>query len=98
MIRLSEFELPFFFEEETVNDDTYLDMLELWLMERMSVEESDDFIFAQDGAPPHCSLRVRQFLNTTLPDRWIGLCGQDDRVLILWPPRSPNLTPCDLFS
>ena len=29
-------------------------------------------MFQQDGAPPQWNLRVRQFLNTTLPDRWIG--------------------------
>ena len=49
------------------------------------------------GAPPHWSLRVRQFLNTTLPDRWIGWSERDDRILMPWPPRSPDLTPCDFF-
>ena len=23
--------------------------------------------------------------------------GNDDRVLLKWPPRSPDLTPCDFF-
>ena len=68
----------FFFEGATVNGETYLDMLEKWLMDNLSEEESDDFIFQQDGAPPHWSLRVRQFLNTTLPDRWTGRSERDE--------------------
>ena len=86
---------PFF--EGATNGEMYLDMLEKWLMDNLIEEESDDFIFQQDGAPLHWSLRVRQFLNTTLPDKWIGRSGQDDRILIPWPPRSPDLTPCDFF-
>ena len=88
---------PFFFEGATVNGETYLDMLEKWLMDNLSEEESDDFMFQQDGAPPHWSLSVRQFLNTTLPDKWIGWSGRDDCVLMPWPPRSLDLTPCDFF-
>ena len=44
---------PFFFERATVNGETYLDMLENWLMEKLSKKESGDFIFQQDRAPPH---------------------------------------------
>ena len=86
---------PLFFERATVDGETYLDMLENWLMDKLNKKESDDFIFQQHGAPPHWSLRVRQFLNTTLPDRWIARSGQDDHVIMPWPPRSPDLTPCD---
>ena len=35
---------------------------------------------------------VRQFLSVTFPNRWIGR-GRP----ILWPPRSPNITPMDFF-
>ena len=80
-----------FFVGATVNYDTYLDMLESWLMERLNEEKSDDFIFVQDGAPPHWSLKVSQFLNTTFPDIWIGWSGQDDRVLMPWPSSSHTL-------
>ena len=88
---------PFFFERATVNGETYLDMLENWLMDKLSEKESGDFIFQQDKAPPHWSLRVRQFLNIKLPDRWIGRSGKNNHDLMSWPPISPNLTPCDFF-
>ncbi|XP_029656404.1 uncharacterized protein LOC115230342 [Octopus sinensis] len=88
---------PFFLEGATVNGVTYLDMLENWLMDKLSEEEPDDFILQQDGVLPHWNLRVRQYLNTTLPDRWIGRSGRDDRVLMLWPPKSSDFTPCDFF-
>lgn len=46
--------------------------------------------FQHDGAPPHFSLQVRNFLNTCLPDRWIGRGGPYN-----WPARSPDLNPLD---
>jgi hypothetical protein len=58
-------------------------------------EESEDFIFQQDGAPPHFHTAVRAHLNKHLPNRWIGRAGQADSSFMKWPPRSPDLTPCD---
>ena len=40
---------------------------------------------------------VRQYLNTVLPGLWIGLAFGNDQPLMLWPPRSPDITPCDFF-
>jgi len=40
---------------------------------------------------------VRGYLNRNLPLRWIGRTGKDDDTLMQWPPRSPDLTPCDFF-
>ena len=82
---------PFLFERATGNGETYLDMLENWLMDKLSEKESGDFIFQQHGAPPHWDLRVRQFLNTKLPDRWIERSGQNDHDLMSWPPRSHTM-------
>ena len=87
----------FFFEGTTVNSEAYLAMLQNWWMELLFEGERTDFIFQQDGAPPHWSLNVRQYLNATLHTKWIGRAGNDDCVLLHWPPRSPNLTPCDFF-
>jgi len=48
--------------------------------------------WCQDGAPAHRSLRARETLRHYFGDRIVGL-GHD----IEWPPRSPDLTPCDFF-
>ena len=45
----------------------------------------------------HWHLAVRTFLNEHLPNRWIGRAGQNDQVFCKWPPRSPDLTVCDIF-
>ncbi|CAF3776126.1 unnamed protein product [Rotaria sp. Silwood1] len=49
----------------------------------------ESMIWQQDGAPPHYGLVVREYLNDTF-SHWIGR-----RETIEWPPRSPDLTPCD---
>lgn len=87
---------PFFFAENTVQGPAYLDMLEAWLFPQLK-EAMNGFIFQQDGAPPHWHRDVRNFLNTVLPHRWIGRSGPQDLALHAWPPRSPDLTPCDFF-
>ncbi|CAF4941144.1 unnamed protein product [Rotaria sp. Silwood1] len=43
----------------------------------------------QDGAPPHYGEIVRDYLDDIFVD-WIGRRGT-----VEWPPRSPDLTPCD---
>ena len=43
---------PFFFCEKTVTGTSYLDMLQLWLFPQLAAD-SGDFVFQQDGAPPH---------------------------------------------
>ena len=47
--------------------------------------------------PLHFHNDVPDYLNTNLPQRWIGPLGQDDVALTRWPPTSPDLTPCDFF-
>ncbi|GBO24293.1 hypothetical protein AVEN_26366-1 [Araneus ventricosus] len=88
---------PFFFSERSVTSNVYLDLLEVWFMPQLD-SDSTDYIFLQDGAPPHWSTEVRTFLNQHLPKRRIGRSGDADDVFCSWPPISPNLTPCDFFS
>ncbi|KZC07320.1 hypothetical protein WN55_07731 [Dufourea novaeangliae] len=45
-----------------------------------------------DGCPARYARRVRDALNEFYPNKWIGRGG-----LVSWPPRSPDLTPLDIF-
>jgi hypothetical protein len=49
-------------------------------------------VLQQDGPPPHWGLLVRQFLDATVANRWIGRDGPTP-----WPPRSPDITRLDFF-
>ncbi|KAJ8934968.1 hypothetical protein NQ318_007175 [Aromia moschata] len=48
--------------------------------------------FMHDGVPPHFARK--RILNEKFPGRFIGR-GND--APISWPPRSPDLNPCDFF-
>lgn len=88
---------PFFFGEATVTGTSYLDALQLWMFPQLVENEPNNFIWQQDGAPPHWHSDVRDWLNVTVPERWIGRKGPTDRACFEWPPRSPDLTPCDFY-
>ena len=82
------------FPDRTMNGETFRNMLTIWLMPQLE-HDSADFVYQLDGAPCHYHCNVRNFLNETLPHRWIGRAVNNDQHLLLWPPRSPDLTPCD---
>ena len=62
---------PLFFAEPPVTGINYLDMLQLWLVPQLQLD-SEDFIFQQDGAPPHFHFDFRAHLSANLPGRWVG--------------------------
>ena len=82
---------PFFFNEASITADVYLDLLTEYVALQL-IDFQPTIIFQQDGAPPHWGLHVREFLNKTFPNRWIGRDGP-----IPWPPRSPDITTLDFF-
>jgi hypothetical protein len=83
---------PFFFEG-TVNRETYLELLsETVCPLLLQRDDFEDLWWQQDGAPPHYSTEVREWLDETFPGMWIGRRGP-----VEWPPRSPDLTPPDFF-
>ena len=66
-------------------------------MDKLSEEDSENYNFQEEGRLLHCIFKVRQYLNTTLPDRWIEQSKQNNCILILWSPISPDLRPCNFF-
>jgi hypothetical protein len=52
----------------------------------------EDFWFQQDGATAHTARRPRAILKEVFPGRVVSL-----HEAIPWPPRSPDLRPCDFF-
>ena len=85
---------PFFFDERTVNGQSYLHMLQNFFIPELQQVRGllQRVVFQQDGAPPHFALNVRAYLDQTFPDRWIGRVGP-----FAWPPRSPDLNPLDFY-
>lgn len=93
---------PFFFEEMrdsdfvtvSVTGKRYADMLQNQIIPSLADKHLlGSTIFMQDGAPPHIAKRVKDLLRSSFGD---------DRVLSryfpqAWPPRSPDLTPCDYW-
>jgi hypothetical protein len=71
---------PFFFAEPSVTGINYLDMLQMWLMPQLQ-EDSEDFIFQQDGALPHFHFDVHAPLSANLLDHWIGRASHSDSPL-----------------
>lgn len=83
---------PYFFNAQTVTGDSYLDMLQNFVVDNLPLRILTSGYFQQDGAPPHYSLAVRNYLDDTFGRRWIGRAGP-----LAWPARSPDLTPCDFW-
>jgi hypothetical protein len=81
----------FFFTEPTATGNIYLDMLEHFAVPQL-LPQRPNVIFQQDGASLHWSLDVRDFLDRTFPQRWLGRDGPTR-----WPPRSPDITYLDFF-
>ena len=52
----------FFFFKVTATGNSYLDMLQLWLLPQLE-QDIKGLIFQQDGAPPHYHLDVRNEMN-----------------------------------
>ena len=82
---------PFFFEENTVGQNNFLQMLRENMIPELRPRQPNIY-FQLDGAPAHWGLMVRETLHAEFPDRWIGRDGP-----IVWPARSPDITPLDFF-
>lgn len=81
---------------DNLNGDNYLNFLINDLPELMggvpNIENEEPVVFQQDGCPAHWTLTVREHLDNSFPNAWIGRNGP-----IPWPARSPDLTPLDFY-
>lgn len=84
---------PYFFED-SVNQVSYRAVLDQQLQPDLLGHNinQDDIYFMQDGAPAHRAHATLALLETMFGDRLISLGAE-----VEWPPRSPDLTPCDFF-
>jgi hypothetical protein len=87
---------PLFFTEETVAGDSFPDILENWLLPQINTNY-DDYIIQLDEALTLSHTNVRALLSRVLPQSWIERATNEEDNLLPWPPRSPDLTPCDFF-
>jgi hypothetical protein len=83
-----------FFLDGNITGASYLALLQQqFLPVAQEFPKFHELVFMQDGAPPHWSLAVRNWLSDTLPNRWMGRSSPN----LPWPPYSPDLTPMDFF-
>jgi hypothetical protein len=84
---------PIFLREDTVTGTSDLDMLQTWLFPRLQKGEPEDFNMKKDGAPLHCRLDVRRWLNDVLPHRWIKQRAHEDLSFCAWPAPPSRFNP-----
>ena len=79
-----------------VNGQIYLNFLEHDLeemLDNLNLQTLRNLRFyQQDGAAPHNSRIVSNYLSQRFPNSWIGTNGP-----VRWLPRSPCLNPLDYF-
>lgn len=89
---------PYFFDGN-VNGEKYLQMLKNYFVPNAQGHQSvEGFYYMQDGALPHRTSAVFEYLDEHFPGRVIGL-GYKDRYGegYDWPPYSPDLNPLDFW-
>jgi len=62
------------------------------LLEDVPLMVSSQMYFQHDGAPLHYTRHVREYLNESIPKRWLGYGGP-----VAWATRLPDLTPLDSY-
>ena len=80
----------YFFFEESVNKENYLETLKILFWHRhVQRLNSANYYFQQDGGTSHTAHNVQKWLNEKFSNRFM-----DKKK---WPPRSPYLNPCDFY-
>lgn len=80
---------PFYFEE-AVKKENYLDMLQTFFWPKLlRTADYKKYYFQQDGAAAHTSNIVQAWCHSKFGVKFLNK--------EMWPPRSPDLNPCDYF-
>lgn len=61
-------------------------------LNNLNDNQRENLWFQQDGATSHTTRRALNLLQEMFPNKVVSLRGD-----IGWPPRSPDLSPCDYF-
>ncbi|KAJ4438494.1 hypothetical protein ANN_14439 [Periplaneta americana] len=80
--------------DTSVDQHVYLNDILRIAVPQTRLQHDYDYYFQQYGVPAHYPLIVRDFLDEKFLNRpkWMGR-----QRPIVWPPRSPDLTPMDFF-
>lgn len=81
--------LGLFFFEGTINSERYLQLIIDPFLDELTYAERLSVYFQQDSATAHTAGRSIRELRRIFGTRLISNN--------LWPPRSPDLTPCDFY-
>ena len=85
--------IHWFDEDERINQHIYLNMLQTVVWPAVSaVATRRGYWFQQDGARPHTTNMVLDWLATKFGNRIIS-----NHSARIWPPRSPDLSPLDYW-
>ena len=80
---------PYFFEN-TVKKENYLEMIQTFFWPKiLRTSNYQKYYFQQDGATPHTADKVQNWLTRKFSDKFLNKK--------MWPPRSPDLNPCDYY-
>ena len=78
---------------QSVNVDHYVEMLQNFFTPQLTrFPVNENMLFQQDGATSHTARMSMNTVNALFPNRVVSRNGD-----IPWPPRSPDLTPCNYF-
>ena len=84
-----------FYRNETMDGNKYHSLLQYHVLpelRQLNGGNLDGMVWQQDGAPCHVTNRNMRYLDSQFGDRVISrkfIRGRE------WPPRSPDLNPCD---
>ena len=81
-----------FFLDGNLDGREYLNLLRDRIIPSLLNTQINNIWYQQDGAPPHNTAAVTEYLHQTFQENWIG-----NRGPVRWPARSPDLTPLDFY-